>query len=199
MDNRCCRENSQCATAWQLWAKQCPARVTLDPGSVTSTASPRTPKQWHTRLSNAPAPGKTTLKLQALGLRRAARSERVVKLPGIFSPARRLNILARRKSFIEGTWGDETSVFDVWRSGRSSKSPRSFPGVRRGFDPSRDVKSGCFLTCCDYLSGSDRPQVSKARKPTNATYRGRVAAVRLLKANRPPNDREHEGRPTGNG
>ena len=36
--------------------------------SAKSTASARTPKQWHTSLSNVVAPGKTTLKLQALGV-----------------------------------------------------------------------------------------------------------------------------------
>ena len=36
--------------------------------SVKSTASARTPKQWHTCLSNATVSGKTTLMVQALGV-----------------------------------------------------------------------------------------------------------------------------------
>ena len=45
-----------------------PAESSLAPRSVKSTASPRTPKQWHTSLSNAVARGKATLKLQELGV-----------------------------------------------------------------------------------------------------------------------------------
>jgi len=108
VDHRCCRENSQCATAWQLWAKQCPARVSLDPNSVKSTASARTPKQWHTWLSNATVSGKTTLMLQALGLRLDARLNRLRPHMAIgsflavrsISPAPRLTA---RRSFGIGT------------------------------------------------------------------------------------------------
>ena len=39
----------RCAIAWPLWGKQCPQpESSFDSCCVNSTASPRTPKQWHT-------------------------------------------------------------------------------------------------------------------------------------------------------